>query len=167
MKKYCFDMSGISHPLEIMPADIHKSMWASIETILASGAIAVTQEIYGEMIHISGPVGDCIRNNEEQLVLEVRQGDWDWEAYLAHAGTMQMTYEHVISEFNGDRKNTICLNDVSIIALGKTLQLPVVSMEAKTTQVSETKKRIPEVCGYEGVIHYDFNDFLRKEGIGN
>ena len=78
---------------------------------------------------------------------------------------MQSTYETVISEFNGNRKNTICLNDISIIALGKTLILPVVSMEAKAVQISDTKKRIPEVCNLESVTHYDFSEFLRKEGI--
>lgn len=167
MKKYCFDMSGISNPLEVMPEDIHRSMWAEIKAIFASGQIAVTKEIYDEMIHIPGSVGDCIRDNEQNLVLEVHQGDWDWLIYIEHVSTMQVTYERVISEFNGNRRNTICLNDISIIGLGKTLQLPVVSMEAKVQQVSETKKRIPEVCGNEGVTHYDFNDFLRQEGIGN
>ena len=153
--------------METMPIDIHKSMWASIETILASGAIALTQEIYEEMIHIPGSVGDCIRNNKDQLLLEVEQGDWDWQTYLSHASAMQVKHEGVISEFHGGRRNTVCLNDISIIALGKTLQLPVVNMEAKVVQVSATKKRIPEVCGIEGVTTYDFNDFLRKEGTGN
>jgi len=74
MKKYCFDMSGISNPLEAMPEDIHRSMWAKIKAIFASGQIAVTKEIYDEMTHIPGSVGDCIRDNEQKLVLEVHQG---------------------------------------------------------------------------------------------
>lgn len=165
MKRYCFDMSGISTPLERMPSDIHQSLWAKIEAILASGEIAVTPEIFEEMIHIPGSVGDCIRSNEKNLVLEVGQGDWDWLAYTQHVNALQIQYEAIISEFCGGRKNTICLNDVSIIALGKTLSLPVVSMEAKLGQPSPTKKRIPEVCGLEGIDHYDFSEFLRKEGI--
>jgi hypothetical protein len=165
MKRYCFDMSGISTPLELMPADIHKSMWTKVEEILCSGHIAVTKEIYDEMTHIAGPVGDCIRANEGNLLLEVGQADWDWGAYLKIATTMQTTYAAVISEFNGGRKNTIGLTDVSIVALGKALSLPVVSMEAKLGQVSTTKKRIPEVCSLEGVQHYDFSTFLRKENI--
>lgn len=165
MKRYCFDMSGISNSLEVMPADIHRSMWARMETILASGEIAVTTEIYEEMTHIPGTVGDCIRTNMDSLLLEVGQDHWDWKTYLRHAADLQAKYETVISDFHAGRKNTICLNDLSIVALAKTLALPVVSMEAKVMQVSVSKKRIPEVCGLEGLTHYDFSEFLRKEGI--
>jgi hypothetical protein len=165
MKKYCLDMSGISTPLEMLPVDTYVSIWVRVMSILESGVVAVTTEIYDEMCNIVGPVGDCIRANQEQLVLEVAQDGWDWQTYISHSTQMQITYEDVISEFNGDRKNTICLNDVSIIALGKTLRLPVISMEANVQKVSDTKKRIPEVCGLENVVHYDFNEFLRKERI--
>ncbi len=158
-------MSGISNPLEVMPQDIHQSMWARVEALILSGDVAVTKEIYDEMYHIPGQIGDCIRANEALLVLEVEQQGWDWQTYLAHATQLQGAYEHVISEFNGGRRNTIGLNDLSIIALGKTLDLPVVSMEAPPNQISETKKRIPEVCNLEGVTHFNFSDFLRTEGI--
>ena len=165
MKQYCFDMSGISNPLETIPADIHTSLWKLVSDFLVSGKVAVTKEIYEEMVYIPGPIGDVIRNNEASLLLEVEQGSWDWGAYLQHVAELQEKYEGVISEFNGGRKNTICLNDVSIIALAKALGVPVVSMEAPVVQVSNTKKRIPEVCDLEGVLHYDFSKFLRKEGI--
>lgn len=80
---------------------------------------------------------------------------------------MRLTYKAVISEYNGNRKSTICLNDVSIIALAKTLTLPVVSMESLSTQDSNKRKRIPNVCQDEGVPHLNFNQFLRAEGIRN
>jgi hypothetical protein len=165
MKKYCFDMSGLSTPLELMPPDIHVTMWTKVEAILASGEIAITKEIYDEMAHLPGSIGDCIKKCEALLVLEVEQDNWDWPTYIERAARMQVDYEGVISEYNGDRKNTVCLNDISIIALTKTLGLPVVSMEAALRQVSETKKRIPEICGLEGVAHYDFSEFLRNAGI--
>ena len=167
MKEYCFDMSGISNPLETMPADIHTSFWNLVSDYLVSGKVAVTKEIYDEMVHIPGPVGDVIRNNEVSMLLEVGQDGWDWAVYVKHVAELQEKYEGVISEYNGGRRNTICLNDISIIALGKALGVPVVSMEAPAIQVSNTKKRIPEVCDLEDVLHYDFSDFLRKEGIGN
>jgi hypothetical protein len=45
-------------PLESMPEDIHESIWKTFrETILPSGIIAVTQEIYDEMGSIQGSVG--------------------------------------------------------------------------------------------------------------
>lgn len=165
MKRYCFDMSGISTPLEMMPPDIHKTMWEKITEMLASGVIAVTREIYDEMCHIGGVVGDCIKKNQGQLVLEVDQDDWDCYQYIEHVAKMQITYQKVISELNGNRKNTVGLNDISIIALGKTLRVPVVSMESETKQISDAKKRIPEVCQLEGVEHYNISRFLRAEKI--
>ncbi len=65
MKKYAFDTSGISNPLESMPEDIHESIWKTFkETILPSGIIAVTQEIYDEMGSIQGSVGQAIKDNK-------------------------------------------------------------------------------------------------------
>lgn len=139
MKEYCFDMSGLSNPLETMPEDIHKTMWARICEILASGRVAVTKEIYEEMTHIPGSVGDCILKHQDQLVLEVGQDGWDWEAYTICVSEMQVKYEAVISEFNGDGGG------------GR--------------QISDVKKKIPEVCGLEDVEHCNFSDFLRREGI--
>ena len=52
MKEYCFDMSGISNPLETMPADIHTSFWSLVSKFLVSGKVVVTKEIYEEMVHI-------------------------------------------------------------------------------------------------------------------
>src|SRR5580704_19617184 len=69
MKKYAFDTSGISNPLESMPEDIHESMWGNFKTkILPSGIIAVTQEIYDEMGSIPGSVGEmtCHRSFIQQ-----------------------------------------------------------------------------------------------------
>jgi hypothetical protein len=78
MKRYCFDTSGISNPLEAMPEDIHQSMWGGFKTkCLESAIIAVTQEIYAEMEHIPGTVGQCIRDNKANLIMEVGE-DWDW-----------------------------------------------------------------------------------------
>jgi hypothetical protein len=80
---------------------------------------------------------------------------------------MKIEYESVISEYNGNRKNTIGLKDLTIIALAKTLGLPVVSSEKKTNSEQDSKKRqkIPDICSKEGVIHMSFNDLLRAEGI--
>lgn len=82
---------------------------------------------------------------------------------------MRFAYADVISENNGNRKNTIGTNDLSIIALAKTLGLPVVSSEKKLHAEQDSKKRqkIPDICEREGVPHLTFNDLLRKEGIKN
>lgn len=71
MKKYCVDTSGISNPLETTPEDIHQSAWVRIKECISNGDLAVTKEIYDEMIHIGGSVGECIKASAAQLVLEL------------------------------------------------------------------------------------------------
>jgi hypothetical protein len=56
------------------------------------------------------------------------------------------------------------LNDVTIIALAKTLSLPLVSMESSAVP-SPKKKRIPDICPLEGVTHLTFNEFCIAEKI--
>jgi hypothetical protein len=169
MKKYCLDTSGFSNPLEFMPEDIHTSIWAKIAGLVADGTFAVTVEIYEELEHLPGPIGDCIRENEIALQMEIEEENWDWQAYLAHYEDMKVRHAAVISEYNGNRKGTIGLKDLTIIALAKTLGLPVISSEKKTNvdQESEKRQKIPDICDKEGVTHLNFNDLLRAEAIRN
>lgn len=166
-KRYCLDTSGLSNPLEFMPEDIHSILWARIVDVIVAGKFAVTKEIYEELVYLPGSIGECVKNNCAALQLEVGENDWDWNTYLEHVGRIRVTYKSVISEYNGNRKGTVGLNDISIIALAKTLALPVVSMEKISFQSSPTKMRIPQVCQFESVMHLDFNQFLRTEGITN
>jgi hypothetical protein len=164
MKKYCFDTSGISNPLESMPEDIHESMWNGFKTkCLESGIIAVTQEIYDEMVHIPGSVGQCIKDNKASLLMEVGD-DWDWGSYITNLNKMEDDHRDFISEFTGGSKKTVCLNDISIIALGKTLNIPVVSMEEPVTSGSK-KLHIPDVCNLQSVEPLSFSEFLRREKL--
>jgi hypothetical protein len=169
MKKYCLDTSGFSTPLEFMPEDIHETMWAKVAGVVASGAFAVTVEIYEELKHLPGPVGDCIKENDDGLQMEIEEEDWDWQTYLGHYEDMKVRHAAVISEYNDNRKSTIGLNDLTIIALAKTLGLPVISSEKKTNvgQESDKRQKIPDICDKEGVTHLSFNDLLRAEGIKN
>lgn len=163
MKKYCFDTSGFSNPLESMPEDIHDSFWQQVMKRVEDGAIAVTAEIYEEMCHIPGNLGTCIKDNKSKLLLEVGEGDWDWQTYIAEAKRMQTDYRQFISEYNGGSKRTVGLNDLSIVALGKTLKIPVVSMERLL--VEGNKRRIPNICQMDRVTHHDFHEFCRLEKI--
>ncbi len=165
MKKYCFDTSGISNPLESMPEDIHESAWAKIKGCIEGGLFAVTTEIYNEMTHITGTVGNCIRANHDALVFEIGEGEWDWNGYTQHATRMQDEHRQFIADFNNNRKGTICLNDLSIIALAKTLKLPLVSMESPVRNDGSLKRRIPDICKLEAVVHLPFSDFCRQEGL--
>jgi hypothetical protein len=169
VKGYCLDMSGLSSPLEHMPEDIHTALWTGVSKLIAGDKFAVTTEIYEELEHLPGPLGECIKKNKRNLQLEIEDADWDWQTYLGHVERMRVAYADVISENNGNRKNTIGFNDLSIVALAKTLGLPVVSSEKKlhADQDSLKRKKIPDICDNEGVLHMSFNDLLRKEGIRN
>lgn len=167
MKTYCLDMSGLSTPLEYMPEDIHTALWAQVAKLIIDGKFAVTTEIYEELEHLPGPIGECVKKNKGNLQLEVQDDGWDWELYIGHVERMRVAYADVISENNGNRKGTVGFNDLSIIALAKTLGLPVVSSEKKThaSQDAAKRQKIPDICYSEGVLHMSFNELLRKEGI--
>lgn len=71
MKKYCFDTSGISNPLENVPIDIHGSLWDWLLDFFEAGSVAVTTEIFEEMILLPNGVGERIKAAKGSLVLEV------------------------------------------------------------------------------------------------
>jgi hypothetical protein len=117
------------------------------------------------MCHITGDLGECIKDHKSELELEVDDPDWDGLAYIAHYNRMRKEHAAFISEYTHmSSKKTISLNDMTIIAMAKTLGLPVVSGET-SAEPSLEKKRIPDICKLEDVPHYTFNDFLEKEGI--
>jgi Domain of unknown function (DUF4411) len=141
MKQYCLDTSGLSSPLEFMPEDIHPTIWGKITDLISQSKFAVTAEIYDELKRLPGSIGECINAHKMALQLEVEDDDWDWQTYLGHYEEMKVKYESVISEYNGNRKNTVGLNDITIIALAKTLDLPVISSEKKTSIDQDSVKR--------------------------
>ena len=126
---------------------------------------AVNVEIYNEMTHITGTVGQCIKDNQAVLVLEIGEGEWDWETYTEHNTRMQDEYKDFISEFNNNRKATVGLNDISIIALAKTLGLPLVHMESEVNNPDSIKRRIPDICKSEAVPPLPFSAFCRAEKL--
>jgi hypothetical protein len=80
------------------------------------------------------------------------------------AVSVALAYKDFISEYTGGSTKTVCLNDISIVALAKTMKLPVVSMETMIVG-STTKKRIPNICQSENVNHLRFSEFLRQESL--
>jgi len=161
---YCLDTSGVSNPWEETPVDIHATVWRKTMEMIENGKFAVTTEIYTEMKFIDGVLGTCISANKSNLVLEVGDTAWDFQTYISHVERMRIQYRVFLSGEGTASRNTVSLNDLSIIALGKTLDLPVVSME-KSAGLSSKKMRIPDVCNAEGVRHLTFNDLLRAEQI--
>lgn len=164
MPKYCVDTSGLSHPYEEIPEDIHETLWKRVRDTIAAGHVAVTQEIFDEIVHIQGGLGDYLKQRKALILYEIQKGNWNWQEYVKHATRMQVDHKEYIREFCGGSPKTVCLNDISIVALAKTLRLPVLSME-KRVEKNAKKRHIPDICDAEGVPHLSFNDFCRKEGF--
>lgn len=165
MKKYCLDTSGFSNPIQGMPEDIYVSLWAQICGRIMTGDFAATAEVYDELTHIPGDVGQCIIDHEAEIKLEVGAGDWDFATYIAHFDAVFPKYEPFINGTGGS-KMSLSIPDLSIVVLAKTLALPVVSMEiACAHNPGSQRRKIPDVCAAENVAHMTFNDLLRAEGI--
>jgi hypothetical protein len=146
-----------------MPEDIHTTLWSQVGNVVKSGRIICNREIYDELLHIPGSIGECLEKH--CTLVEVGDDHWEWRVYLDHVERMRQTYKSVISEYNDNRKATVGLNDISIIAVAKTMDLPLISMEVASLQDSAKRRRIPDVCTLEKVEHLTFNEFLRAEGI--
>lgn len=144
--KYCLDTSGISTPLNDHPEDIFESLWRIIIEKINSGLFCWNVEIGEELELIDGPVGEALRKSGNHCCLEIGDNKWPWRNYLETIESWRIDYRDYISEYNSKRRNTISLNDLSIVALGKTLSLPVISMEKSNQGQSSTKKlRIPDL----------------------
>jgi hypothetical protein len=149
-----------------MPETIFVSLWPKIISRIEAEVFCWNAEISEELAKIPGQVGECLKKHSKSCCFEVAQSHWNWQAYLTCFTDWQITFKQYISEYNGNRKNTIGLNDLSIVALAKTLELPVVSMERRNhTQPSQQKMRIPELCDKVAVKHLSFMEFLQAEGI--
>lgn len=164
--RYCLDTSGFSNPLMEMPEDIHKTLWSSVVLRVQADIFCWNVEIATEMASIQGSVGAALNGCNGSCCYEVGKGSWDWNAYVSINNAWRKQFHQYISEYNGNRKNTIGLNDLSIVALAYALGLPMVSMESPNLgQPSQTKLRIPDLCKAVGIDHYNFTQLCRKEGI--
>jgi len=97
--------------------------------------------------------------------MELKDESWNWKSYVDHGIRMLEEHKDFIAEYTDMKTDdTVCLNDMTIIALAKTLQIPLVSMES-SAYPSPKKKRIPDICDLEDIKHYKFVDFLKAENI--
>jgi hypothetical protein len=165
MKRYCLDTSAFSNPMEAMPEDIYERLWSELCERVEAGVFATTAEVYSELTHLMGNVGNCVQVHKDKLLLEIGNDSWDWETYLQTYREAYPKYEPFISGTGGS-KVSLSVPDFSIVIMAKTIRLPVVSMESPCAhQVGTRKRKIPDVCAAEGVRHMTFNDLLRAEGI--
>lgn len=166
MHKYVLDTSGLSNPVMDLPEHIYVSLWAKVIEAIESGVFCWNADVAEQLKSIPGNVGATLAACNGNCCLEIGQESWPWRKYLEVVEGWRVSYKQFISEYNGNRKNTIDLVDLSVVALAKTLGKPVMSMERRNPgQPSATKLRIPDLCDRENVRHLAFNDFLEVECI--
>lgn len=165
MHRYCLDTSGLSNPVIDLPSHIYVSLWPLIISKINAHWFCWNVEISNELNSIRGPVGEALKNCHNACCYEVGADGWDWESYLQIVDQWRITYKEYISEYNGNRKNTISLNDLSIVAFAKIVGLPILSMERRTSEASRKRLKIPDLCDREDVRHFSFNEFLEVEGL--
>ncbi|MBX3560985.1 MAG: DUF4411 family protein [Sphingomonas sp.] len=168
MKVYCLDTAGLSTPHMQLPEDVplFRPIWDCVIRTIESGKIGVTAEIYKEMCHLTGDVGDCIRASKDRLLMEVDDPTWDGAGYIAQFNRMRQAHAEWIADYTmKSPAKTISLKDLTAVALAKSLNLPLVSSESSARD-SPKHKRIPDICALESVVPYSFNEFLRLEGGG-
>ena len=149
-----------------LPEDVplYRPIWQCVIRAIEAGKVAVTAEIYKEMCHITGDVGDCIRASKDQLLMEVDDRSWDGPRYIGQFDRMRKAHKDWIAEYAmKSPAKTICLRDLTSVALAKTLNLPLISEESSAGD-SPKHKRIPDICALENVVPYSFNNFLKIEG---
>lgn len=166
MKRFCFDTSAITNPIQTLPLDLHPTLWNRVIAVIEADEIAMTTEIYGELNgSVEGLVGEVISASRALLVLEIGIGNWADAQYVSDVKYLLDRHRDFIAEYvAGNPRKTVCVNDISVIALAKTLGLPLVSMETSATN-SPKYRRIPDICRLEGVEHLDFNQFLRRSNV--
>jgi len=166
MPRYCLDTSWISNPLLEMPPDVHVTLWGRIRDLIEGGVFCWNTEIWEELDgSIQGDIGEFLKACNDGSCYEIGADHWNWRGYLENFEKVRVEYQGFISEYNGNRKNTVGLNDCSIVCLAKTLDLPVASMEKRSTQPSVRKLRIPDLCDRIGIEHFDLTGLMRAEGL--
>lgn len=166
MKRFCFDTSAITNPIQTHPLDLHPTLWNRVIAIIDAGEIAMTTEIYEELDgSVEGLVGQSISTSRARLVMEIGVGDWEDAQYVWNVKDLLDRHRNFIAEYvAGNPRKTVCVNDISGVALAKTLNLPLVSMETSATN-SPKYRRIPDICRLDGIEHLDFNQFLRRTNV--
>jgi len=151
-----------------MPPDIHETLWRVLANLVDAGTFCWNKEIWNE---IDGSIyGDIAQNlkaaNKAGCLYDLDDPSWDVRSYIDNQNDLCARYSGYIAEYNG-KDNTVGLNDVSIIALAKTLNKPVASMERENTNPGSSliRMRIPELCSREKIPHLNFVQLLRKEGV--
>ncbi len=165
MPKYCLDTSGLSNPYVNMPEAVYPTVWNPIYSLIQSNLLCWNEEIDAELQLIQGKLHSVLKNASKQCCYKIDDTTWAWQSYLNTYKTWDAKYYAYISEYNNNRKNTIGKNDISIVALSKTLNLPLISMEVPVSVDAKKRLHIPDLCSKEGIKHLTFNELLIAEKI--
>lgn len=156
-KKLCIDTSGLTQPFRTYRQSIFPRLWNDVFAILASGEVAMTQEIFDEIVAGRGdPLTTHVASCRQHLVMDV--GHQQMNGYVGVNSAMIGRHRNFIAEYC-NRQDTVGVNDISIISQAKHLGLPLLSMESSRAN-SQRRRGIPDICSADGVQHLEFQDFL-------
>ena len=165
MKKFVLDTSGLSKPIQDMPPHRHKRLWNCIKQSIGNGVFATTEEVFEEeMLLLPDGIGAYMADNRSSIVLDFGDPYVNWNDYVITANEMQILYRESTQRTLQGRTDTVGIKDISVVALAKVLNLPLVSEAALIHDTSQTyKRKIPNVCAEYSVKHLSFNEFIDAE----
>ena len=79
--------------------EVFASVWDQVIERFCGGVIGVTKEIYDEMLHIPGRLGECVKQNKGNLLMELNDKSWNWQLYVDHGTRMLVDHKNFISEY--------------------------------------------------------------------
>lgn len=155
---YSLDTSALSNPLEKMPPSLlaYIPIWNFIYQEISNIKFLITWEIYEELMRLENDaLVSYLKTCKDQMVYEK-------EDFHLMYKNLKEEYSQYIYKLGATSRNTVTSVDISVIALAKVKNIPVISMEVSAGN-SEKKKRIPDICAMEKIEHLTFNDYLKRE----
>lgn len=166
MTNYCLDTSGVSKPWLELPVRVFPTLWLKVWDRIENDCFCWNDEIAQEIDRLDDPLRKKLKSREHVCRFRNDSTLWPYGNYSNLILEWERKYSQYIQENHGNRTGTIGRADLSIVALAKTLTLPIVSMERpNTSSPSKTKIRIPELCKRENITHLNFVEFLEAEGV--
>lgn len=146
---YCVDTSGWLDGWERHYApDVFPSLWSKLDTLIDSGEIVSSEEVYVELQKKSDDIHDWIKDRKHMLVPlseEIQQ----------RAVALLREFPRLVDTLRGRSKA-----DPFVIATAMELDAVIVTGEVWTGKLD--KPRIPDVCQVKGIRCINFLQMIRE-----
>jgi hypothetical protein len=130
------------------PPDLFPCVWERIESIIHSGVLIASEEVYHELQKKEGELGAWVHQRRQMFV------PMD-EAIQAAVSDIMLTHAALVNVNTGGSAA-----DPWVIALAQVRGLTVVSGEIR----KPSKVKIPDVCDAKGVRHITLVEMIRELG---